>query len=211
MLTPDEQNIWTAGTKAPALGVAKVQTTANTSKVRSMHQGPHHGQSVQAYMEFAPVPLGLSSTKAELPASHLNAIKELTEYAQNLTEPMTCARVNLSASAPGTQIYESVRAYAPNATVENIARNMKDHGVCIKCTVSDPVLAFQPFTVKLTSADLINCIAHTEPVIAAGVESKFVKTVSQVAPHTVLFHIIKNPTNQQHYFYGINFTQRNAF
>ncbi len=213
LLTPDENNIWTAGAAAPSLPKLRAveERTATTSRVRSMHQGSHHGQSVQAYMEFAPIPLGLSSSAADLPSTNMEAIKELSQYAKNLTEPMLCERVNLNTSPPGTEVYESVKAYAPNATVENIVSNMKTHGVCIKCTVSDPVLAFQPFTVKLTADDLQNCILHTQPVIAAGVESKFVKTVSQVAPHSVLFHIIKNPSTNQHHFYGINFTQRDSF
>lgn len=124
---------------------------------------------------------------------------------------MICARTNFASEDPGTEVYESVNAFAPVASVENLARNMKAHGVCIKCTVSDPVLAFQPFTVKLTAEDLQNSIEHTEPIFAAGVESRFIKTVSKVAPHSVLFHIVKNPSNAQHYIYGINFTQRSSF
>ena len=211
LLVPTVASIWTAGDSKPIsqLSVARSQSPNFSTPVRSLHQGIHDGRSVQTYMEFTHVPLGLSSA-APAPTATA-AIQELTQYASNLTQPMLCQRVNAENAAIGTETYESVHAFEPIASVENLARNMQRHGVCIKCTVSDPVLAFQPFTVKLTGEDLQNCIDHTQPILASGVESKFVRTVSQVAPHSVLFHIVKNPKTQQHHFYGINFTQKTTF
>ena len=210
MLQPGANNIWTAGDPTPVQAVAQETQHADvvSTGVRSAHQGAHHGQSVQAYMRFKPTPLGMSNVGDTTPSASA-AIEELSQYASNLTEPMLCTRVNNGTE--DTKIYESAQAYAPIATVENIANNMQDHGVCIQCTISDPILAFQPFTVKLTADDLHNCIAHAQPVVAGGCESKFIKTVSQVAPHSVLFHIVKNPNTQQHHFYGINFTEKKTF
>lgn len=209
MLQPDQRNIWTAGdptpvnvTPAPAQGVI-------STGVRTAHQGEHNGSSVHAYMKFKTNPLGMSNMAADTKGTANAAIAELSEYAQNLTKPMLCTRVE--GSTDDAKVYESSRAYAPIASVENICSNMKEHGVCMQCTISDPIISFQPFTVKLTAEDLQNCISHAQPVVAGGCESKFIKTVSHVAPHSVLFHIVKNPNTQQHYFYGLNFTEKSNF
>jgi len=210
MLQPNEQNIWTAGDPTPVSNVAApVAAEIVSTGVRSAHQGGHHGQSVQAYMKFKANPLGMSNMAADTKESANAAIEELSQYALNLTKPMLCTRV--TGSTDDAKVYESSCAYAPIASVENIANNMREHGVCIQCTISDPILSFQPFSVKLTAEDLHNCISHAQPVVAGGCESKFIKTVSHVAPHSVLFHIVKNPNTQQHFFYGLNFTEKNTF
>ena len=208
LLTPSENNIWTAGETTPQIQVEAPRAISD-AKVRTMHQGLHDGQQVQAYIQFAPTPTGLTGSSVVPQQQQCAAIQELSEYACNLTQPVKCQRVQNS--APGSAVYESVDSYAPLATVENLANNMRAHDICMKCTISAEHYAFQPFTVKLTADDLQNCIAHTQSISAGGCESKFIQTKSQVAPHSVLFHIVQNPKTAQHHIYGINFTEKSTF
>ena len=206
-IVPHKCNVWVAGT--PNMPLIQIQPAhVHDSPVRSMHQGAHSGQSVQVYFKFAPTPLGLSSSSLP-PRTQANALRELTRYAGDIMTPITCSRV--SSTTIGSEIYESDDQYMSSASCENLATNMIEHDLCLQGTVTDPVLAFQPFTVKITGHDLKNCIEHATAIESNNVLSKFIKTESQIAPHSLLIHVVQDPFTRTHKLYGVSFTQKDKF
>ena len=209
-VAPSEHNVWVAG----APGVTKIapRRAISPSPVRFTHQGEHDGSSVHLYFQYSPLPVGLSSSRmpASVGTQHA-AMDELKRYSADIVEPMICQRVDGTQPTNGA-IYESTTRYMSNATVENIATNMISHGLCLQCTVTDPMLSFQSFTTKITGEDLQNCSQHAQPIMSGGFKSKFIKTTSNVAPHSVLLHIIENPQDStSHLFYGVSFKHMDKF
>ena len=209
LITPSRNNVWIAGSAVANKGVVTIQQNlVKQSPIRAFHQGQHSGESVHLYFEFAPTPSGIASSTQMTPLRSA-AMDELSEYAGDITVPIECHRQAQSNS--GKAMYESTTQYGSGATVENLARNMIAHDLCLKCTVTHPILSFQPFTAKFTGDDLKNCITRTAGVCSNGIDSKFIQTVSAVAPHNILLHIVKDPASQQHHFYGVTFTQKDSF
>ena len=217
LVAPTSSNIWEAGTThlAPLSDDQFTQAanfTTNTIRSARICRDLHDGESVQSYLNFVPIPTGLSQHPAICGpklASQKLAIEELGTYAGKLLDHMQLDRTG--PGQIGSESYAANQIYDSNCTIENLIRNMNEHNLCLQATVSHPNLSFRPFCTKITADDLTNCMNHTEGLVTSGVTSKFLKCTAKAVPDSMFFHIVQDADSGQHRFYSVNYTKRNSF
>lgn len=213
LVTPTDLNTWKAGAGGSALiesgsgdqGGGSLHL--NPAKVRTHMNAPYQPDlGIHAYFHVVPMPKGLSKMAlAPSGSTQMAAATELNAYMGELTDPFECHLI--PGGAPGVDHFESVHALPSTASLENLHSNLRMHDLCLQCNFTHPNDRFQSSTLKLTANDLSNVIDHT---MGGAGGDKFIQAVIPATPHTALFHIRTDDLGQ-HFFYGLNITQKKTF